>query len=115
MVGGSRGTEQEPWLRHRDRPEAVGASMPPSACGFLFCYNEEQILRESLLHYLNQGVDLVVVDNESADGSMQIVADLQCTGSSRPGKIRGVLRVHTEGYEWQTILRQACIYMHRHL
>jgi MoaA/NifB/PqqE/SkfB family radical SAM enzyme len=89
--------------------------MPPSACGFLFCYNEEQILRESLLHYLNQGVDLVVVDNESADSSMQIVAELQCTGSSRPGKLRGVLRVHTEGYEWQTILREACIYMHRHL
>jgi radical SAM protein with 4Fe4S-binding SPASM domain len=89
--------------------------MHPSACGFLFCYNEEQILRESLLHYLNEGVDLVVVDNQSSDGSMEIVDSLRDDGIPRPGRIRDVIQVKTEGYEWRKILSEACRYMHLRL
>ena len=49
----------------------------PSACGFLYCYNEEKVLRDVITYYLSEGVDLVVFDNCSFDSSPEIVKEFQ--------------------------------------
>lgn len=85
------------------------------ACGILFCYNEEHILKENIKHYLKQGIDLVIIDNYSTDSSMDIVKVFQDSPEQYPGKIRDVIRLKTRGYEWQKILKFACDYMHKNL
>mgnify|MGYP001791507819 CR=1 FL=1 len=84
------------------------------ACGLLFCYNEEQILDETIRHYLGEGIDLVVFDNCSTDGSPEIARRLQEQGGF-PGHLLDIVSVRTEGYEWGRILRTACDYMHANL
>jgi radical SAM protein with 4Fe4S-binding SPASM domain len=84
-------------------------------CGFVFCHNEEHILRECLQHYAREGIDLVVVDNASTDSSMQIVEDVRRDPGTGRGTIRDILHIETEGYEWKKILFTACNYMHSRL
>ncbi len=82
------------------------------ACGILFCYNEEQIIGETLKHYLKQGIDIVVIDNYSTDSSLDIAKTMRDKYS---GKVLDIVRVKTEGYEWRKILQTACEYMHKNL
>ncbi|MDD5194392.1 MAG: radical SAM protein [Candidatus Omnitrophica bacterium] len=85
------------------------------ACGIVFCYNEEQILRDNLSYYLSEGIDLVVFDNCSTDSSPEIIKEFQPTQENFSGKIISSLRIETQGYEWKKILQIACDYMHQHL
>ena len=85
------------------------------ACGILFCYNEEAILPFTLKHYLDMGIDIVIIDNCSTDSSMNIVKNFQNISDHQPGKILDVLSIKTEGYEWKKILKFACEYMHKNL
>ena len=85
------------------------------ACGILFCYNEEQILSETIQHYLKQGIDLVVIDNESTDSSREIVSQFRQKAELYSGKIQDVVNIQTKGYEWRKILQFACEYMHQNL
>ncbi len=84
------------------------------ACGLLFCYNEDHILAETLRHYLGQGIDLVVFDNFSTDGSLQIARGFQ-ERRDLPGRLLDIVSVKTDGYEWGKILRAASDYMHARL
>lgn len=86
-----------------------------SACGILFCYNEEHILQETLKHYVSQGIDLVIIDNNSTDSSPDIINSFRNKNGSYPGRIQDVVNVKTDGYEWRKILRFACEYMHEKL
>jgi len=86
-----------------------------TACGLLFCYNEEHILRETLRHYLSQGIDLVVVDNCSTDSSPDIVREFMEDKGRHKGRVVDTIRVETDGYEWGNILKAANDYMHRNL
>ena len=85
------------------------------ACGILFCYNEEHILAESVRHYLNQGIDLVLIDNDSSDSSVEIARSFQTDASSYRGRLIDIQRIETDGYEWRKILQFACQYMHENL
>lgn len=85
------------------------------ACGLLFCYNEENILRDTLTYYLSEGIDLVVIDNGSTDSSLNIVNGFRNTKERFAGKVIDLVHIKTEGYEWVHILRQACGYMHKNL
>ena len=93
----------------------LNPKMKPRACGIVFCYNEEQILEECLQHYLIQGIDLVIVDNNSTDSSLAIVRASQKDQEKYPGRIHAVLQITTEGYEWERMLKFACDYMHERL
>jgi len=84
-------------------------------CGILFCFNEEQIIADTLYFYLSQGIDLVVFDNNSTDSTPDIIQSFCASPARYPGKIRETLTLVTEGYEWSRILRTACEYMHAHL
>ncbi|MHB9111993.1 MAG: radical SAM protein [Thermoleophilia bacterium] len=86
-----------------------------TACGLLFCYNEEHILRETLKYYLSQGIDVVVADNCSTDSSPGIVQEFMGNPGRYTGRVIDTIRVETEGYEWGKILRAASDYMHRNL
>lgn len=88
---------------------------PVTACGILFCYNEEQMLPDTLRHYLSQGIDLVVFDNYSTDSSVDIVNRFRDEANQFSGKIIDLVRLETRGYEWHKILRSACDYMHQRL
>jgi radical SAM protein with 4Fe4S-binding SPASM domain len=88
------------------------ALAPSTVCGLIFCYNEEHILRNTLLYYLSMGIDLVVFDNQSSDRSREIVAEVWL---DHPERIRDLIIVKTQGFEWQKILEYACSYMHYHL
>ncbi|MBJ45081.1 MAG: hypothetical protein CMJ80_17705 [Planctomycetaceae bacterium] len=85
------------------------------ACGLLFCFNEEEIIGETIAYYLSQGIDLVVFDNESTDDSLRIIDSFRNDGSAYAGQIRDVCSISTEGYEWRKILQFACAYMHKEL
>jgi MoaA/NifB/PqqE/SkfB family radical SAM enzyme/glycosyltransferase involved in cell wall biosynthesis len=85
------------------------------ACGLLFCFNEEHILAETLAHYLAEGIDLVVFDNESTDSSREIVESFRQSPQRFSGRVLGVETVATDGYEWRSILATACAYMHANL
>jgi MoaA/NifB/PqqE/SkfB family radical SAM enzyme/glycosyltransferase involved in cell wall biosynthesis len=85
------------------------------ACGIVFCYNEENILRDNLAYYLNEGIDLVVFDNASTDASPAIIAEFEQKKDDFRAKIIDVVRIETKGYEWQKILVAACEYMHKNL
>ena len=85
------------------------------SCGLLFCFNEEEIIGDTIAFYLSQGIDLVVFDNESTDDSSRIIDSFRQNGSRYPGQIRDVLSISTEGYEWCKILQFACAYMHKEL
>lgn len=86
--------------------------MNSKSCGILFCYNEEYILEDTLLYYLDAGFDLILFDNESTDDSRAIMEQVKLM---YPGRILDIITIKTEGYEWQKILRTACNYMHAHL
>ena len=86
-----------------------------SACGILFCYNEEKILAETLKHYLAQGIDLVIFDNYSTDSSVDIIQGFEENNPHLQGRVLELIRIITEGYQWQKILRSACDYMHKNL
>ncbi|MHB8793713.1 MAG: radical SAM protein [Thermoleophilia bacterium] len=86
-----------------------------TACGLLFCYNEEHILRETLKYYLRQGIDVVVVDNCSTDSSPEIVQEFMNDPGRYSGRVIDTIQVKTEGYEWGKILKAASDYMHRNL
>jgi len=86
-----------------------------AACGILFSFNEEHILRYTLKHYLEQGIDIVVFDNESTDLSPQIIEALRRENGLNGGRIIDVVSVKTRGYEWRDILKRACEYMHKNL
>jgi len=90
-------------------------STSATACGLLFCYNEEHILRETLRYYLSQGIDVVVVDNCSTDSSPGIVQEFMGDKGRYPGQVIDTIRVETDGYEWGKILKTANDYMHRNL
>ena len=83
-------------------------------CGLFFCYNEDHILAESLRHYLGLGIDLVMFDNFSTDGSLQIARGFQ-ERRDLPGRLLEIVSVKTDGYEWGKILRAASNYMHDRL
>ncbi|MFH1507761.1 MAG: radical SAM protein [Candidatus Omnitrophota bacterium] len=85
------------------------------ACGLLYCYNEELILRDNLTYYLNEGIDLVIFDNGSTDSSLFIINEFLQAQEKFPGKIIDVIKIETRGFEWIKILRSSCEYMHRHL
>ncbi|MDD5583877.1 MAG: SPASM domain-containing protein [Candidatus Omnitrophica bacterium] len=85
------------------------------ACGIVFCYNEENILRDNLAYYLSEGIDLVIFDNASTDRSPAIIAEFKQKKDDFRGKIIDVVRIATVGYEWQKILIAACEYMHKNL
>lgn len=84
-------------------------------CGILFCYNEEQVLDETIRFYLRQGIDLVMVDNCSTDSSPAIAAGYIERAGEHPGRLLEVVSVATDGYEWGRILKTACDYMHTRL
>ncbi len=84
-------------------------------CGIVFCYNEEQIIKETLIHYLTQGIDLVVFDNESTDNSLSIIQKIRSNPELYSGRINDVISISTSGYEWEKIIAQACMYMHDNL
>ncbi len=86
-----------------------------SACGLLFCYNEEPVIAETIKYYLNQGIDLVVFDNQSTDSSIDIINCFYREKAQYPGRIQDVVYVTTEGYDWEAILHKANDYMHRNL
>ncbi|PIU40427.1 MAG: hypothetical protein COT00_01755, partial [Candidatus Omnitrophica bacterium CG07_land_8_20_14_0_80_50_8] len=86
-----------------------------SAVGILFCYNEEHLLIETIKHYLDQGIDLVIVDNDSTDSSIDIVEMYRGRTEVYPGRIIDVIHVKTDGYEWIKIIKIACDYMHEKL
>ncbi len=85
------------------------------ACGIVYCYNEAQIIEETLVYYLSQGLDLVVFDNDSTDGSRAIAAKYQSQPDSFSGKVLDVVDISTTGYEWKKILQTSCEYMHAYL
>ncbi len=85
-----------------------------SSCGILLCYNEEHLLRESMTHYLTQGIDLVIVDNESTDNSLEIALELQ-QHSPGPGTVRAVESFESHGFEWKRLLRFCNDYAHQKL
>ena len=86
-----------------------------SACGLLFCFNEMDVIEETIKYYLSQNIDLVVFDNQSTDSSMTIVNSFFCEKNQYEGKIKDVVHIATEGYEWEHILREANDYMHKNL
>lgn len=86
-----------------------------TACGLLFCYNEEDVIGETIKYYLSQNIDLVIFDNLSTDSSMAIVDRFIREGCLYAGKIYDVVHVATEGYDWKNILYKANEYMHKNL
>jgi len=91
------------------------ASAKVSACGLLFCYNEEAVIKETIKYYLSQGIDLVIFDNQSTDSSIDIINCFCREKEQYPGRILDVVGVATEGYDWEAILREANDYMHKNL
>ena len=85
------------------------------ACGIVFCYNEEHILNDTLEHYLTQGIDLVVFNNNSTDSSASIIDEWRKKNGRYPGRLIDVVNISTRGYEWHKILKSACEYMHNRL
>lgn len=85
------------------------------ACGIVFCYNEENILKDCLFYYLSMGFDLVLIDNMSTDSSVVIAKEIQQQNSIYPGRIREIIQFQTDGYEWEKINAFACEYMHKNL
>jgi MoaA/NifB/PqqE/SkfB family radical SAM enzyme len=86
-----------------------------SACGLLFCYNEELVIGETIGYYLSQGIDLVIFDNQSTDSTVDII-NCFCHGKEQyPGRILDLIHVATQGYEWEAILHEANDYMHKNL
>jgi len=87
---------------------------PIKACGILFCYNEEHIIADTIGHYLSEGIDLVIIDNDSQDSSLEIISGFREKRQEK-GKIIEILNIKTQGYEWRKILKYACDYMHKRL
>ena len=86
-----------------------------SACGIVFCYNEEAILNDTLDYYLSQGINLVVFNNASNDLSAEIISAFQKNNGLHQGRLIDVVNIQTQGYEWHKILKAGCDYMHNRL
>jgi MoaA/NifB/PqqE/SkfB family radical SAM enzyme len=86
-----------------------------SACGLLFCYNEEPVIAETIKYYLNQGIDLVIFDNQSIDSSLEIINCFYNDKERYSGRVLDLVHVPTEGYDWEAILHNANDYMHKNL
>lgn len=101
----------------RELNEALGQRTPilkeARCCGLFYLFNEEEILKESLVFYLEQGIDLVVFDNESTDDSPRILEETR--KENHPGRIIDKVLVKTNGYEWRKILKTACDYCQKNL
>jgi len=67
--------------------------------GMLPVYNEEDIVEEVIQHLLSQGLDLVVLDNGSTDGSYEI-----CKKFAEKGLIT-LNQVKTSKFDFTLILR----------
>jgi len=69
--------------------------------GMIPVYNDEDIIEELIEYYIDQGLELVILDNGSTDNTFEIC-------QKYVGK--GVLQIHqykteTYVYEWENILR----------
>lgn len=65
------------------------------------CYNEKDIIIESINHILNQGLDVCLIDNHSNDGTYELVESTYANNSRvmiRKSKDYG------DNYEWQKLL-----------
>lgn len=85
------------------------------ACGILFCYNEGDIIKKTLQYYLEQGIDLVVFDNQSTDSTIDIVKSFYRENNKYVGKLLDLVFIQTKGYEQYFLMKQANDYMHRKL
>jgi glycosyltransferase involved in cell wall biosynthesis len=80
----------------------------------LHCYNEAHIIEECLVHYLAQGIDVAIVDNESTDETLAIIDKVR-GNLVYPGRVLDVLSIRTRGFELRRILATLCEHMHAHL
>jgi glycosyltransferase involved in cell wall biosynthesis len=65
------------------------------------CYNEKDIIVESINHILNQGLDVCVIDNYSNDGTYELVADIF---ANNPRVVLRQSKDYGNNYEWQKLL-----------
>ncbi len=88
----------------------AGAHERPVA--ILSAYNEEDVIEEVIADLLNQGCDVVAIDNWSTDHTWKILSELAARRESR----LQVERFPSEGpnayYEWRQILRRKTIIAH---
>jgi glycosyltransferase involved in cell wall biosynthesis len=67
--------------------------------GMMFVYNEADIIGQTIEHLASQGVELVVLDNGSTDGSLTIINDHIGNG------VLSVERIQTAGFESTRMIR----------
>jgi len=64
-----------------------------SVLRLLTVYNEKDIIRENILYYISQGIETVVLDNCSKDGTYEILKEFEGKG------VRWIERVKTDFYD----------------
>ena len=89
--------------------------MRARACGIVFCYNEEDVIRDTIQYYLSLGIDLVIFDNQSTDSSINIVNGFLHEKYKYAGRILELVSIQTTGYDQGFLCRQANDYMHEKL
>jgi hypothetical protein len=76
----------------------------------LLVRNEEDIIRENILFHLNNGVDkLIVTDNNSEDGTLEILFEFE-----RQGLIDLVIEKEDDYSQWKWVTRMAVMAMERY-
>jgi hypothetical protein len=91
----------------RDSP-AVPLSPPPdfSVTAVMICYNERDILRESVEYLKEQGIGVYLIDNWSTDGSYEEAQALRAAGAGIVGLERFPADGASPTYDWARLLRR---------
>ena len=66
---------------------------------YLIVYNEADIIEEVVLHHINQGIQMVIIDNGSADNTLEILKRLK-----NENKILDYEVHPTKTYEWRSLI-----------
>lgn len=67
----------------------------------LASYNEQRVIRVCLEHYLHNGIEVYLLDNDSTDNTLEIAREYL------GGNVIGIERIPRNGmYQWQKILRR---------
>jgi len=74
--------------------------------GLMAVYNEDDILEQTILHSLSQGIELIILDNGSTDQSFDIASAYQRKG------VLCVRHLYTETYRWAFLLSTLCEWAH---
>ena len=73
---------------------------PTKIIGIMMVYNEADILRQSIEHLIAQGIELVIIDNGSTDGSNGIIREFVGKG------VLSVQRLITERFNEPLLLER---------